>query len=780
MVSDSGDGRDRDAATAAHTNRLAKEESPYLLQHAHNPVDWYPWGEEAFEKARKEDKPIFLSVGYSTCHWCHVMERESFESEEVAALMNRLFVNVKVDREERPDVDKVYMTYVQATQGGGGWPMSCFLTPSLEPFFGGTYFPPSDVAGRPGFSTVLRRIGQVWGEQREAVKASSKQSMQQLAEAMAPEPSPESLTVVQQGKAIDLCASQLASRFDSKHGGFGPPPKFPRPSELNLLLHQHSRLVAQGDEQAAARLLHMITFSLSKMSAGGMYDAVGGGFHRYSVDELWHVPHFEKMLYDNPQLACTYLAAFQVTRDQQYATVARGVLDYLLRDMSHPEGGLYAAEDADSLDPAAGTKKEGWFYVWSWAELQELLGPEDAAVFAAHYTCNPGGNCDLSPRSDPHREFVGLNCLIARQALEETAAAAGKSVAETAALLAGCRERMFEARQQRPRPHRDEKIVPAWNGQAISAYALASRILTHEQPPAARCFPVEGRPPSDYLQAAIKAAAFVKHHLYDSSSRRLRRAFTRGPSAVQAFSDDYACMIAGLLDLHAVTGDVAHLQWALELQNTLDELFWDEEGGAYFNAAAGDDSILIRMKEDYDGAEPAASSIALSNLWRLAGLSSTQEATELSKRASKCAAAFGERMAQIPAAMPQLAASLHLLTLGHPRQVVVAGTSGAPDTEALLNAAFHSFSPDMVLIQVDPGNAEQVGFWRKRNPEALAVVEVMELPPGDAATAFICQNFTCKAPTQDPRKMQQLLAEPRLGLAKPVAVKVDLPGLKQR
>ncbi|KAL4448270.1 hypothetical protein ABPG75_005489 [Micractinium tetrahymenae] len=749
-----------------HTNRLAQEESPYLLQHAHNPVDWYPWGEEAFEEARRQDKPIFLSVGYSTCHWCHVMERESFESEETAALMNELFVNVKVDREERPDVDKVYMAYIQATEGGGGWPMSCFLTPSLDPFFGGTYFPPADSFGRPGFKTVLRKLAEVWEAKKGEIKSSSGRSMQQLAELLKPEPSEEALSAEQQGRAIDRCAGQLASRFDSRLGGFGPAPKFPRPAEINVLLAQHARLVAAGDAEGAARVLHMATFSLRRMAAGGMYDHLGGGFHRYSVDEHWHVPHFEKMLYDNPQLASSHLAAFQVTGDAQYAGVARGIFDYLLRDMTHPEGGLYAAEDADSLDPGSGQKKEGWFYVWSKSEIDELLGP-DSHVFCSHYYVKPGGNCDLSPRSDPHHEFVGLNCLIERQSLAETADAAGRSEEETAALLATCREKLFKAREGRPRPHLDNKIVAAWNGMAISAYAQAARALAHEQPPVRRLFPVEARPREEYLLAAQKAAAFVREHLYDASTGRLRRAFTLGPSAVQAFADDYAYVIAGLLDLHFAAGEPQHLQWALELQAKMDELFWDPEHGAYYNNAGDDPTIKMRLKEDYDGAEPAASSIAAANLWYLAGLSGTEEAARLRERAAKCSSAFAERLEQAPIALPQMACALHLLVLGHPRQVIIAGKRGAPDTEALVDAAYRSYTPDKVIIHLDPSDQQLMAWWRSRNPEAVEVVEATGFEAGEPATAFICQNFTCQAPTTSPDKVKEILARPRTGGTKP-------------
>lgn len=635
----------------------------------------------------------------------------------------------------------------------------------------GTYFPPTDSFGRPGFQTVLRRIAGVWGEKKEEVKGQSAQSMKQLADLMRPEPSPESLTAEQQGRTLDLCASQLSSRFDPRLGGFGSAPKFPRPAEINALLAQHARLVADGDTHGAARVLHLATFSLQRMAAGGMWDHVGGGFHRYSVDDHWHVPHFEKMLYDNPQLASTYLAAFQITGDVQYAGVARGIFDYLLRDMTHPEGGLFSAEDADSLDPGSGEKKEGWFYVWSQKEIEELLGPEEAKPFCAHYYVKPGGNCDLSPRSDPHQEFGGLNCLIARQTLAQTAAVAGKSEAETAELLAACREKLFRAREQRPRPMRDDKIVTAWNGMAISAYAQASRALAHEQPPAERCFPVEGRTPSAYLEAALKAASFVRTQLYDTQTGLLYRSYMRERSSVKAFADDYAYTITGLLDLYAATGDTEHLQWATELQGKMDELFWDAAAGGYFNNAEGDESILLRLKEDYDGAEPGASSIALANLWYLAGLSGTEEAGRLRERASKTAAAFAERLQEMPVAMPQMAAALHLLTLGHPRQVIIAGKRGAPGTEALLDAVFAAYTPDKVVIHLDPSDPQLMEYWRGRNPEAVAVVEATGFEAGKPATAFVCQSFTCKAPTTCPEKVKQLLTEPRASAAaKPVPV----------
>ncbi|PSC70426.1 spermatogenesis-associated 20 isoform B [Micractinium conductrix] len=698
-------GAIRRAVEGAIAEQAASEaEREAMLRAWRRQVDWYPWGEEAFEKARREDKPIFLSIGYSTCHWCHVMERESFESEVVAKLLSASFVSIKasqdpVDREERPDVDKVYMSYVQ-----------------------------------------------VWDTKRDEIKASSAASMRQLADLMRPE---------------------LTQRFDAQRGGFGGAPKFPRPAELNALLAQHERLAAAGDKQSADRALHMVALTLRKMAAGGMWDHVGGGFHRYSVDEHFHVPHFEKMLYDNPQLASTYLAAFQLTGDAEFAGVARGVLDYLMRDMTHPEGGIYAAEDADSLDPGSGQKKEGWFYVWSKLDVEELLGPDAAAVFCSHYYVKPEGNCDLSPRSDPHGEFAGLNCLIARQTLPETAAAAGKSEAEAEALLAACREKLFAAREKRPRPHRDDKIVAAWNGMSIAAFAQAARVLAGQEDPAGRCFPVEGRPPGEYLAAAEQVAAFVGTHLYDAPSGTLRRAYTNGPSEVAAFADDYAYMVSGLLELYFATGDAAHLHWASELQAKMDELFWDEVGGAYFNNTADDPSIKMRLKEDYDGAEPAASSIAAANLWYLAGLSGTEESARLRERCAQCVAAFSERLSEAPVALPQMAASVHLLTLGYPRQVIVAGKRGAPDTEAMVAAVYRPFTPDKVVIHLDPSDSELTEFWRRRNPEALAVAEHTGFEAGEPATAFVCQNFTCRRPSTDAAQVEALLREPRSSAVAP-------------
>ena len=446
------------------TNRLAHEKSPYLLQHQHNPVDWYPWGEEAFAKARREQKPIFLSVGYSTCHWCHVMAHESFENPATAKLMNEHFVCIKVDREERPDVDRVYMTYVQATSGSGGWPMSVWLTPDLQPFLGATYYPPEDKYGRPGFPTVLTRLAEAWEKDRERVVGAAQNAIKVLTEntaAGAQESGAPDRAAM--GKAFD----QLTGTFDQELGGFGGAPKFPRPVALNFLFRIFARDGAESRDGKIA--LGMALHTLRKMADGGMHDHLGGGFHRYSVDQFWHVPHYEKMLYDQAQLACSYLDAFQVTRDAAFERTARGILDYVLRDMADKAGGFHSAEDADSIvEHGKPEHAEGAFYVWTKSEIVKLLGEDAAAIFNRFYGVEDDGNSPAG--SDPHGELKGKNTLIVRMTTADAASFFGKSEAEIEASLAESRKKLFDVRAKRPRPHLDDKIIVAWNGLMISAF----------------------------------------------------------------------------------------------------------------------------------------------------------------------------------------------------------------------------------------------------------------------------------------------------------------------
>ncbi len=446
-------------ANPAHTNRLAREKSPYLLQHAHNPVDWYPWGEEAFAKARRENKPIFLSIGYSTCHWCHVMAHESFENEETAAIMNREFVNIKVDREERPDVDRVYMTFVQATTGGGGWPMSVWLTPDLKPFVGGTYFPPVDRYGQPGFTKVLERIAAAWKQDHEKIAEQGSKIVEALRESQNAQP--EAAAKIDD-QLFQTAYEQLSRSFDDKEGGFGTAPKFPRPVSLNFLTRFYTR---DPKSESGKHALEMDLVTLRKMAAGGMHDHLGGGFHRYSVDRYWHVPHFEKMLYDQAQLASAYVDAFQITRDPQYADVACDILDYVARDMTSKDGGFFSAEDADSLfEQGKPEHGEGAFYVWTEKQVEATLG-DDSSVFKFHYGVQPHGNAPEG--SDPQDEFRGKNILIERHTVAETAKHFKKSEDEARQSLARSRERLVSIRNRRPRPHLDDKIIAAWMSRVI-------------------------------------------------------------------------------------------------------------------------------------------------------------------------------------------------------------------------------------------------------------------------------------------------------------------------
>ena len=707
-----------------HTNRLAQEKSPYLLQHAHNPVDWYPWGEEAFEKARREKKPIFLSIGYSTCHWCHVMERESFENEEVAALMNSRFVNIKVDREERPDVDRVYMTFVQATTGGGGWPLNVWLTPGLKPFVGGTYFPPEDRYGQPSFTKVLLRISDAWQKDRAKISESGDQIMAALAHSA--NTPPEGAGKVS-AKLIDAAYEQISRGYDAREGGFGGAPKFPRPVTLNFLFRVYNR--AAPNSQAGDAALGMALFTLRKMAAGGMHDQLGGGFHRYSVDGLWRVPHFEKMLYDQAQLASAYLDAYQITGDLRYEAIARDTLDYVRRDLTDAGGGFYSAEDADSLTTAGGKEKaEGAFYVWTKKEIDEALG-EYAELFDYQYGVEAAGNAPEG--SDPQGEFRGKNILYERQTFAETAKHFERSELDVDESMRYRRPTLLELRAKRPRPHLDDKIITAWNGLMISAFARGAQIL--------------GDP--SYLEAATRAAGFVREKLYDAKARTLQRSYRGGPADVAGFAEDYAFYIQGLLDLYETSFDIQWLQLAEQLQATQDRLFWDEKNGGYFTSTGDDPSILLRMKEDNDSAEPAASSIAARNLLRLGQI---RDAKGLRGRGQKTIEAFSTALNHFPSAMPQMLVALDF-SLTKPKQIIIAGETGAADTRDLLNEVRRHYLPNTIVLLAD-GSAGQ-----KYLAEKLEEVKAMKPIDGKAA-AYVCENFTCKAPVTTVEELRKLLS----------------------
>ncbi|MGI8436688.1 MAG: thioredoxin domain-containing protein [Chthoniobacterales bacterium] len=701
------------------SNRLIHEKSPYLLQHAHNPVDWYPWGAEAFEKARKENKPIFLSIGYSTCHWCHVMEHESFENPVIAKILNDHFVAIKVDREERPDVDSVYMTFVQATTGSGGWPMSVWLTPDLKPFVGGTYLPPQQ------FTAALNKIADAWKNDRARIVASSDEILSTLQKAALTRPNAS----VQLSDGIEQKAyAQLASAFDPEFGGFGPAPKFPRPVIFNFLDRIYA---AAPDSKDGKHALEMTLVTLRKMASGGIHDQLGGGFHRYSTDKFWHVPHFEKMLYDQAQLAVAYLNAFQITREPIFEQTARDILDYVRRDMTGPGGGFYSAEDADSLLLAGQPEHaEGAFYVWTKSEIDDALGAEPAKVFDYFYGVEAKGNAP----EDPQGEFKNKNILIQRHSLSETAKEFKLSEEKTRQMLAESRQHLLELRAKRPCPRVDDKIVTAWNGLMISAFARASQVL--------------GDPA--YLAAANKAADFARQNLYDAETNTLRRSYRGGASDVHGFASDYAFLIQGLLDLYAADFDVSRMEWAMKLQEQQNALFWDEKNGGYFSTSGQDNNVLLRMKEGDDGAEPSPNSVAALNLLRLSAMLDKKAWQE---QAEKTLHAFDAQLNQAPAALPQMLVALDW-SRAKPKQIVIAGKPDAADTAAMLREVRRHFIPNKVLILAD-GGAGQKFF--------AAQVEFMkDIAPIDGnATAYVCENFICQLPVTDPEKLQRLLVPKR-------------------
>ncbi|KAL2566535.1 hypothetical protein AAZV13_19G172000 [Glycine max] len=733
-----------------HINRLASEQSPYLLQHAHNPVHWYPWGEEAFAEARRRDAPIFLSIGYSTCHWCHVMEVESFEDEAVAKLLNDWFVSIKVDREERPDVDK-------ALYGGGGWPLSVFLSPDLKPLMGGTYFPPDDKYGRPGFKTILRKLKEAWDSKRDMLIKRGSYAIEQLSEAMSASSDSDKLPDGVPADALRLCSEQLSGSYDSKFGGFGSAPKFPRPVEINLMLYHSKKLEDTGKLDGANRIQKMVFFSLQCMAKGGMHDHIGGGFHRYSVDECWHVPHFEKMLYDQGQLANVYLDAFSITKDTFYSYISRDILDYLRRDMIGPEGEIFSAEDADSAETeGAARKKEGAFYIWTGKEVADILG-EHAALFEEHYYIKQSGNCNLSGMSDPHDEFKGKNVLIERKEPSELASKYGMSIETYQEILGECRHKLFEVRSRRPKPHLDDKVIVSWNGLAISSFARASKILKGEVEGTKFYFPVVGTEAKGYLRIAEKAAFFIWKQLYNVETHRLHHSFRHSPSKAPAFLDDYAFLISGLLDLYEFGGGINWLLWAIELQETQDALFLDRTGGGYFNNTGEDSSVLLRVKEDHDGAEPSGNSVSAINLIRLASMVAGSKAEHYKQNAEHLLAVFERRLKDMAMAVPLMCCAADMLHVPSRKQVVVVGERTSGDFENMLAAAHALYDPNRTVIHIDPNNKEEMGFWEVNNSNVALMAKNNFAV--DKVVALVCQNFTCSPPVTDHSSLESLLSK---------------------
>ncbi len=739
-------------------NRLATEPSPYLQQHAGNPVDWYPWGDEAFARARAESRPIFLSIGYSTCHWCHVMEHESFEHAGIAALLNEHFVPVKVDREERPDVDRVYMAFVQATTGSGGWPMSVWLTPDLKPFFGGTYFPPDSRWGRVGFADVLREVASRWSSSRAELEQSADTILNRLRAIQEPKAAPPAGTpggiIIPGGTAtatggaaeaptppgvaaLAAGADQFLQSFDTTHAGFGGAPKFPRPAELLFLLRESAR---SGDSNAR----RIAVATLEAMARGGIRDHVGGGFHRYSVDAAWRVPHFEKMLYDQAQLVLACLEAGQASGAAALHAVAADTIDYVLRELTHPEGGFYSAEDADSVPPeaaAAGAnppKAEGAFYLWTLSEVNALLG-DDADLIERRFGIEPNGNAP----EDPMGEFRGKNIPYLQQDVAQISRLTGRAPDDVERALAAGRRRMFETRAGRPRPHLDDKVLAAWNGMMIAALARAAHVL-------------DGEAAERSLRAAIRAAAFVRDHLWDAGrgvlARRWHASQESGAQAsIDGYAEDYACVVWGLLELVQTTGDAAWLDWALELQARQDDLFGDKANGGWFATTGDDPSVLLRVKEEYDGAEPAAGSVAVGNLQTIAHLTGDGAAAT---RAAEVLAGFGGRFGQSARSSPMMIAALvrHHAPPGGVTQVVVVGDRDDAATRALERVVAACYLPFAVRVVVEPGEAQA------RLAERAPFIGAMR-PIDGQPTAYVCADFACREPVTDPARLEAQLKE---------------------
>ncbi len=679
-----------------HTNRLIHETSPYLLQHAHNPVDWYPWGEEALSRAKKEDKPILLSIGYSSCHWCHVMEKESFENEAIAGIMNIRFISIKVDREVRPDLDELYMNAVQVMTGSGGWPMTVFLTPDLIPFHAGTYFPPEDRGGMPGFSKVLVVVSDYYRSHRgevEKMEAQLKNALHQIAEII---PSQEAVS----DKVLSKAFNALESQFDPIYGGFGNTPKFPSSMALSFLLRNWK---STGSKKA----LEMVEKTLEKMANGGIYDHLGGGFHRYSVDERWLIPHFEKMLYDNALISRTYFEAHQATRKERYRRVGEEILDYVLREMKGPEGGFYSTQDADSEG------EEGKFYVWTRDEIKEVLGKEKGTPFCAYYGVATEGNFE-----------GGASTLNVVSTLEKVSQLYGIPVADLEKVLVEGRQKLYVEREKRVKPGRDEKILTSWNGLMISGFVDGFKVTEKEQ----------------YLDGAKEAAHFILSKM--KKDGRLMRVFNKGKSQVKGYSEDYAFFIQALIDLYEATFETEWLTEAEDLNQRMIHQFWDESKGGFFFTGKENESLIARSKNPYDNAIPSANSIAVFNLIRLGYLTGEES---FKKKAEQILHLFNNFLNQHPSGFAQMLSGLSFF-LG-PQEIGIIGSRNDLKTKSMLKEIYLVYLPNKILSLRDPREPIK-GKWFP----FLTEKGIPEVP-----TAFVCKGFTCLPPVRNEEELKKIL-----------------------
>jgi len=681
-------------------NHLINETSPYLLQHAHNPVDWYPWGDEAFEKARSENKPVLLSIGYSACHWCHVMAHESFENEEIAKLMNELFVNIKVDREERPDLDQIYMNAVQMMTHHGGWPMTVFLTPDAVPFYGGTYFPPQDRYNIPGFPRVLLGVADAYKERQDEIRETGTSLITELRRLSETGGSDHSI----EPELLDAAYAGMIGNYDSVNGGFGGAPKFPPAMALEFLLRTYIRT---NNRDA----LQMITHTCRKMANGGMYDQLGGGFHRYSTDSRWLVPHFEKMLYDNALLSRFYLHYFQVSDDPSGRETVEGILDYVLREMTHPEGGFYSTQDADSEG------HEGKFFVWDIQEIRDALGETAASRFCDYYNITESGN------------FEGKNIPNVTRSLEDVAVAHNVSVAELQASLNESKRILFELREKRNKPDRDEKILTAWNGLMMASFAEAGVVLN--------------RP--DYTDAARRNAEFVLSNLRLREYGTLLRTWKDGRAKFNAYLEDYAFFAEGLLTLFETTGESRWLKEALALADRMVEEFWDSEGGGFFFTGKSHEDLIVRSKDYFDNATPSGNSVAAIVLLRLATLTGRENYRNL---ATAVLSEIGDQVRRYPSGFGYALSAADFL-LSTPKEVAIVGKDEA-DIRPMLAETWRRYLPNKVIA---------AGFGEE--PKAAQVTPLLENRPlvNGLPTAYVCEHFTCKQPVTDLSSLELALQD---------------------
>ncbi|GJQ09273.1 hypothetical protein GpartN1_g1064.t1 [Galdieria partita] len=703
---------------ATKTNRLAREKSPYLLQHANNPVDWYPWGEEAFQRAKEENKPIFLSVGYSTCHWCHVMEKESFQNESIARILNTHFVPIKVDREERPDVDGVYMTFIQATNGNGGWPMSVFLTPDLVPFVGTTYLPPDR------FASALQQITEKWRTSKEEIEQEGSRVLNALQQYLDAPRKDDSLNITTD--CLEQGYVEAKEMFDEEYGGFGTAPKFPRPVVYDYLFTLY--WFDGGKTERAKDCLRMALQTLSNMAKGGIHDHLGGGFHRYSVDQYWHVPHFEKMLYDQSQLLQSYLDAYLITKDESFRETATDILTYVLRDMTDKKtGAFFSAEDADSLEPFSTvsssndteTKKEGAFYTWTDFECKLILGPTTSKLISEYFGIKPEGNA--RPGSDPFGELGGKNILYIAKSLTEVSKLMGLSEVAANAAIQEAKQKLWEQRNLRARPHLDDKIITSWNAMMIYSLVKAYMVLEDEQ----------------YLKKAMDAAAFLKNYMMETSQETtlIYRSYREGRSDVEGFVEDYAHTIRAFLSLFEATGNEEWLKYAIQLQRKQDSTFYDEVNGGYFSTSSQAKNILLRRKDDYDGSEPSPSAVSGWNLFRLGVLTGDDKYYEKFKSTIN---AFSIPLNKAPFGLPAMLINCCLLLKEATRVVLVSDSWKEPQSRDLVRVIMSRFEPNRVLVPLYSNNRR---FLSSLSTELTAMKMIQDSP-----TAYVCHGKTCKNP----------------------------------